>query len=96
MGYSCQISQPDYCAILYILRATSYVILGKNYTNYRDGLKNLNIENLNDRREQLCFRFAKNCLKNEKVKDMFPNNSAIPYMVDLLNRDAENRKEMIK
>ena len=40
------------------------VILGKNYTNYKDGLKNLNIENLNDRREQLCFRFAKNCLKN--------------------------------
>ena len=48
------------------------VIMGKNYTTYREGLKCLNLETLEKRRDSLCLKFAKGCLKNEKVKDMFP------------------------
>ena len=48
------------------------VILKRNYTNYKNGLKELRIESLEKRRENLCLRFAKKCLKNEKVKDFFP------------------------
>ena len=48
------------------------VIMGKNYTTYKEGLKCLNLETLEKRRESLCLKFAKGCLKNEKVKDMFP------------------------
>ena len=48
------------------------VILGSNYTTYKKGLKILNIQSLNERREALCLSFAKKCLKNEKVKNMFP------------------------
>ena len=88
------------------------VIMGKNYTNYKEGLKCLNLETLEKRRDKLCLKFAKGCLKNEKVKDIFPvkkklhdmklrqnekflvkkinteryKKSAIPYMVQLLNR----------
>jgi hypothetical protein len=48
--------------------------MGKKYLSYKNGLKSLNLENLDDRREKLCLKFAKNCLKHEKVKNMFPKN----------------------
>ena len=32
----------------------------------------MKIYTLYKRRENLCLRFAKNCLKNEKVKNVFP------------------------
>ena len=30
------------------------------------------MQTLNDRREALCLSFAKKCLRNEKLKSMFP------------------------
>ena len=52
-------------------RAAVRVIMGNEYTNYKDGLKNLKLQTLEKRRDILCIRFAKNCLKSDKVKDMF-------------------------
>ena len=46
--------------------------MGAKYTTYKEGLKMLRIPTLDDRREALCLSFAKKCLKNEKVKGMFP------------------------
>jgi hypothetical protein len=37
-------------------------------------LAQLNIETLEERREELCLNFAKKCTKNEKMKHMFPLN----------------------
>ena len=51
------------------------VILGKKYTSYSDALKLLNIESLEDRRKLLCLKFAKNCLKVDKLRKMFPKSS---------------------
>ena len=96
------------------------IILKDHYTTYEDALEVLNLQSLEKRREILCLRFAKNCLKNEKLKKLFPlhkqdhdmktrsrlffkenktrtsryQNSAIPYMQKLLNRDRKKR-EMI-
>ena len=79
------------------------------------------METLNKRRESICLKFAKNGLKNEKVKDIFQKTdskhkmmkrkqrkfrtkrirtdkhkkSAVPYMTDLLNKDAEERRNFI-
>ena len=39
-----------------------------------DALLTLRINSLKDRREELCFKFAKNCLKIEKFKKFFPLN----------------------
>ena len=50
------------------------VILGRRYTSYSDALSFLNIESLDDRRKSLCLKFAKNCLKVDKFKKMFPKN----------------------
>ena len=55
-----------------VQKAAIRVIMGKNYKTYRNGLKLLKIDSLNRRREKLCLTFAKNCTKNEKVKDIFP------------------------
>ena len=48
------------------------IIIGKNYESYEDGLRKAGLESLEDRRENLCSKFANKCLKNEKTKTMFP------------------------
>ena len=48
------------------------IIMGTKFLSYKEGLRTLNIQSLDTRRTNLCLRFAKNCLKNEKMKDLFP------------------------
>ena len=48
------------------------IIMKNSYTSYEDALKTLKMESLEDRRTKLCLKFAKNCLKNEKLKKLFP------------------------
>ena len=55
-----------------VQKAAVRVIMGKNYSTYKNGLKVLKMDTLEKRRELLCLRFAKNSLKSEKVKNMFP------------------------
>jgi hypothetical protein len=51
------------------------VILKGRYSDYTSALELLKLENLRDRREDLCLRFAKKCLKFEKTSGMFPLNT---------------------
>ena len=55
-----------------IQKSALKVILGEKYVGYKKSLKKLDLETLNDRREQLCLNFAKSCMKNPKFSDMFP------------------------
>ena len=55
-----------------IQRAALRVILKDRDLSYSDALLTLRIKSLKDRREELCFRFAKNCLKIEKLRKFFP------------------------
>ena len=48
------------------------LILKENYINYKNALKLLNLESLNERREKLCLSFAKKCLKMDNFKKLFP------------------------
>ena len=48
------------------------VILGDKYTNYKDALGVIKLDSLEDRREKLCLKFAKQCLRHEKLNGMFP------------------------
>ena len=48
------------------------VILKENYVDYEQSLKLLDLESLHDRRERLCLRFARKCLKMENFKKLFP------------------------
>ena len=74
-----------------VQKSASKIILGRNFLNYKNALKVLNIDNLQERRKKICLKFAKNCLKNDKVKDLFPKNDQ-PIKMNLRNQ----RKYKIK
>ena len=50
-------------------------MLKSDYTTYESALDTLQLENLTERRETLCLTFARQCLKYEKTKEMFPLNT---------------------
>ena len=56
------------------------VILRENYKDYKSALKDLHLESLAERREKLCLRFAKKCLKLQKFKILFPENKKLHCM----------------
>ena len=51
------------------------IILKDNYINYQNALNILELDTLKERRDQLCLQFAKKCLSNEKMKNLFPPNN---------------------
>ena len=63
-----------------VQKAAVRIILGGKYSSYKNGLKILNLKTLNERRKELCLKFAKRCLENEKVKDMFQKKSSLHPM----------------
>ena len=52
------------------------IILKDRYSTYSKALKDLRMDSLEKRREKLCLNSAKKCLKNEKMKQLFPLNSS--------------------
>ena len=49
-------------------------ILGDSYKGYKDALEKLGLVSLEERRGQMCLKFAKQCLKLEKMKKFFPRS----------------------
>ena len=73
------------------------IILGKTYNNYKQGLKMLNLQTLNQRRKMLCLKFARKCLMNEKVRKIFPINTSISWILMLeLGQTVSTVKMMIQ
>ena len=58
-----------------VQKAALKVILRKDYLNYEDALKLTNLQSLDERREAMSLRFAKNCLNNQNFSKLFPHNS---------------------
>ena len=50
------------------------IILASEYENYTTALEISGLKTLIERRKILCKKFAKNCIKNEKMKHIFPVN----------------------
>ena len=66
------------------------IILKEKYVNYEQALKLVGLESLHERREQLCLRFAKKCLKMENYKKLFPvrkENHTEKYLVKYMNTE---------
>ena len=53
------------------------IIKGENNFDYTQSLDDLELETMEKRRDKICFKFAKNCLRNEKFKHWFPKKSEI-------------------
>ena len=51
------------------------LVLGQKYKNYEDALIKLNLHPLNERRENLCFNFAKSGIRNSTLTDLLPRNT---------------------
>ena len=50
-------------------------MISKNiFGDYEKTLEALNMETLSKRRKEMSLKFAKSCVKNEKVKSFFPIN----------------------
>ena len=72
--WSSTITQEDIEDIERVQKVALRLILKENYDNYDQALLLLDLEKLQTRRTDLCLRFAKKCLKNEKSSSMFPLN----------------------
>ena len=56
-----------------VQKAAVRVIYGNNnYVSYLQALQELGMDSLADRREKMCLKFAKNCLKIDNMKQLFP------------------------
>ena len=57
------------------------VILKDSYESYENALQVMNMDTLDVRREKLCLRFAKSCLRHSRMKTMFPVNETSHSMM---------------
>ena len=51
------------------------VILQERFLGYKHALKILELDTLENRRKDLCLKFALKCTQNKKVQDMFPKST---------------------
>ena len=56
------------------------IILKERYKNYSNALSMLDLQTLDERREDLAVVFAQKCLANPKMKHLFPPNIKIHTM----------------
>ena len=70
------ITEEEINNLVRVQRVACNVILKDSYEDYEQALKSLNLKKLSERRQDLCLRFAKKCLKVDKTKGMFPLNES--------------------
>ena len=68
------ITQAEQTAIERVQKVALKIILQSEYESYESALNLTGLNTLHQRRNVLCKKFAKSCLKNEKTKSMFPLN----------------------
>ena len=64
-------------AIERVQKVALRIILGDCYLDYENALNLTKLKTLSERRKDLCLKFAKQCIKNPKTKDMFPEKQKI-------------------
>ena len=73
------LTQEDQQNLERVQKVACKIILGEHYLDYTQALKNLNLENLVERRDKLCLKFAQKCLKHPRAKSLFPRAKKITY-----------------
>ena len=61
-------------------------IFGNGYSSYEEALKQLGLETLDKRRDQMCLKFAKQCLKLDKMRGLFPRRKS-DHLMEKRNPD---------
>ena len=75
-----------------IQKSSFKIILKEHYKDYEHALKLLNMQTLFDRRERKCLTLAKKCLKDAKLRRMFP----LKHDESNMNRRKSEKYEVIK
>ena len=68
------------------------IILGKPYESYSQTLKELDIMRLSERRKIICLKFAKNSLRLDNFKRLFPEHAKLHNMKTRKNKKYEVSK----
>ena len=70
--------QSDSAKIEHVHKAALRIILGKDYSSYDDSLQELELENLETRRVELCKNFATKAYKHERHSQWFLSPTTRP------------------
>ena len=76
-GIGCKETQGCKEKLERVQKSALRIILGDQYINYKNALKILNLQSLEQRREFLCLKFANKCLQVKKFRSMFPRKNQI-------------------
>ena len=68
------ITQGEKMDIERVQKCALYIILGSRYESYKNALKTLTLENLDERRNKLCLKFSKKAEKHDKHSKWFKMN----------------------
>ena len=74
MVWHSSLSQKNRNDLERVQRSAVRCILKERYKGYEDALDKLGLVTLDERRAQMCLKFAKQCLKLDKMKRLFPRN----------------------
>ena len=70
--WSSSLTQKNISDLERVQKAAVRIILGKPYESYTQTLRDLDMMKLSERRNIICLKFAKNSLKLENFKKLFP------------------------
>ena len=70
--WSSSLTQKNINDLERVQKSAVRIILGKPYESYTQALEELGINRLSERRNLICLKFAKNSLKLQNFKKLFP------------------------
>ena len=70
--WSTSLTQKNIADLERVQKAAVRLINGKPYESYSETLKDLGIMRLSERRQVICLKFAKSCLKIKNFEKLFP------------------------
>ena len=72
-----------------IQKSAMKIILGDRYLSYEEALEQLGLETLEKRRDQMCLKISKQCLKLEKMRGLFPRRQS-EHLMEKRSSDVFN------
>ena len=78
--WNTSITKEDRINLERVQKSAVKIILNKTDINYRKALNELELKSLEERRNELCLKFATKCTKNDKTNQLFPKATKIHHM----------------
>ena len=71
--------------------------MGQKYKSYRDALNKMNLEDLDEQRENLCLTFAQRTSRHPTMKKMFPlNKKSVGMSKRWQNSDNKKTRKCVR